>query len=176
MGDDDDAILVARVLAGSHSAFARLVDRHQQAVRLFLRRIAPSLDEADDLAQETFLSAWQNLSSWRGDASVRSWLCAIAWRKAKSARRSLFRRLVRNTGYAERMTLERGEDVETEERLALKVALDALPLEQRAAIALCLSEEFSHTEAAAILRLPLGTVKSHIARGRERLRTALGEP
>lgn len=176
MNDDDDAILVARALAGSHAAFARLVDRHQQAVRLFLRRIAPSLDEAEDLAQETFLSAWQRLSTWRGHASLRSWLCAIAWRKAKSARRSLFRRLMRNTGYTERMMLERGQDAEIEDRLVLKAALDALPLEQRAAIALCLAEEFSHAEAAAILRLPLGTVKSHIARGRERLRAALGEP
>jgi RNA polymerase sigma-70 factor (ECF subfamily) len=176
MSDDEDAILAARVLAGSHSAFARLVDRHQQAVRLFLRRIAPSLDEAEDLAQETFLSAWQSLASWRGDASLRSWLCAIAWRKARGARRSLFRRLVRNTGYAERMILERGKDVEPEDRLALKAALEALPLEQRAAVALCLSEEFSHTEAAAILGLPLGTVKSHVSRGRERLRAVLGEP
>ena len=63
---------------------------------------------------------------------------------------------------------------EAEDRLALADALANLPLEQRAAVVLCLSEDFSHAEAAAILGLPLGTVKSHISRGRERLLSVLG--
>jgi len=77
--------------AGSMVALSRLIDRHQQAVRAFLARIAGNRDEAEDLAQETFLTACSQLSHYRGDASVRTWLCAIAWRKAKSARRSWFR-------------------------------------------------------------------------------------
>ena len=59
--------------------------------------------------------------------------------------------------------------------MALKAALVALPFEQRAAVVLCLSEDFSHAEAAQALDLPLGTVKSHVARGRAKLLGVLGE-
>jgi len=60
-----------------------------------------------------------------------------------------------------------------EDRLAIKRALEALPFEQRAAVTLCLVCGFSHSEAAGILRAPLGTVKSHVLRGRERLVKAI---
>jgi RNA polymerase sigma-70 factor (ECF subfamily) len=60
-----------------------------------------------------------------------------------------------------------------EDRLAVRAALQALPLEQRAAVTLCLVCGFSHSEAAEILGAPLGTVKSHVVRGRERLREAI---
>ena len=59
--------------------------------------------------------------------------------------------------------------------MALKAALISLPLEQRAAVVLCLSEDFSHAEAAEALGVPLGTVKSHFARGRAKLLAVLGE-
>lgn len=58
--------------------------------------------------------------------------------------------------------------------MALKGALASLPMEQRAAVVLCLSEDFSHAEAAEALNLPLGTVKSHVARGRAKLLSVLG--
>lgn len=173
MDGEADAELVAASLRGSHSAFARLVDRHQQAVRGFLRRIAPSIAEADDLAQETFLTAWQSMGAWRGEASLRSWLCAIAWRKAKGAQRSLLRRLMRDAGYAERSALEGEEAPEADDALALKRALARLPLKERGALALCLGGAFSHTDAAAIMGVPVGTVKSHVTRGREKLRAML---
>lgn len=173
MADEEDAALVAAAREGSGAAFSRLVDRHQQAVRSFLRRLVDQPVDADDLAQETFVAAWAGLAAWRGDASVRSWLCGIAWKKAAAARRSLFRRLGRDFGYMDRAELERPTAPAAEDRLALAEALAALPLEQRAAVALCVAEDFSHSEAAAILKLPLGTVKSHVSRGRARLLAAL---
>lgn len=167
---DADQALVQAARAGSQPAFSRLIDRHQQALRAFLWRVADSRDEADDLAQETFLAAWSRLGDWRGQASFRSWLCAIAWRKAKSARRSVLRRLTRDHAYAERTKLETIEDgADREAQLALKTTLAGLPLEQRAAVSLCLGGDFSHAEAAEILGAPLGTVKSHVARGRLKL-------
>lgn len=175
MAAEDEAALVAAARAGSPAALARLIDAHQQAVRAFLRRVAPTWDAADDLAQETFLAACSKLSSWRGESSVRTWLCGIAWRKAKGAQRSFFRGLARDGAYAERAGLEQPRRVEAEDRLALAAALNELPLEQRAAVSLCLSEDFSHAEAALILDLPLGTVKSHVARGRARLLLLLEE-
>lgn len=162
-------------MEGSSLAFARLVDAHQQAVRGFLRRVCRDECEAEDLAQETFVTAWQGLSGFRGEASLRSWLCAIAWRKARDARRSLFRRHRREGDFLERDQLGRAAEVETEARLSVVKAMAGLPLEQRAAVALCLGQDFSHSEAAAILGLPLGTVKSHVVRGRARLLELLGE-
>ena len=169
---DDDSALIAAVRGGSEPAFNILVDRHQQAVRTFLRRLLGNNADADDLAQETFLAAWTQARSFRGEASVRSWLCGIAWRKAKGAQRSWFRRRARDAAHHE---LPSGGAVgaSMEDRLAVRRALLTLPLEQRAAVTLCLVCGFSHAEAAGILQAALGTVKSHVLRGRERLREAL---
>jgi RNA polymerase sigma factor (sigma-70 family) len=171
--DDDDIALVAAIRDGSELAFNTLVDRHQQAVRLFLRRLLGNEPDADDMAQETFLAAWTQARSFRCEASVRSWLCGIAWRKAKSAQRSWARRRSRDTGHYEQVSPDGVVAASMEDRLAVKRALLALPLEQRAAVTLCLVCGFSHSEAAAILGAPLGTVKSHVLRGRERLRAEM---
>jgi RNA polymerase sigma-70 factor (ECF subfamily) len=165
---DDDAALLTAVRSGSELAFNTLVDRHQQAVRTFLRRLLGNDADADDMAQETFLAAWTHARSFRGEASVRGWLCGIAWRKAKGAQRSWSRQRSRDTGHHE-LTLEASPASSMEDRLAIRRALQALPLEQRAAVTLCLVCGFSHAEAARVLGAPLGTVKSHVQRGRERL-------
>ena len=83
--ENSDQHLLEAARGGSSLAFGRLVDAHQQAVRAFLRRLCRDQAEADDLAQETFVTAWQSLARFRGEASLRSWLCAIAWRKARGA-------------------------------------------------------------------------------------------
>jgi RNA polymerase sigma-70 factor (ECF subfamily) len=166
---DDDLALVAEVRGGSELAFNRLVDRHQQAVRTFLRKVLSNDADADDMAQETFLTAWTHARSFRGESSVRGWLCAIAWRKAKGAQRSWAQRRARDTTYQKGQSPDNVAAPPMEDRLAVKRALQALPLEQRAAVTLCLVCGFSHSEAAAILGTPLGTVKSHVLRGRERL-------
>jgi RNA polymerase sigma-70 factor (ECF subfamily) len=173
--EDDEGTLIAQVREGSQRAFNVLVDGHQQAVRGFLRRLLASPADADDIAQETFLAAWEGVRDYRGGASVRSWLCAIAWRKAKSAQRAWFRRRVREAGYEMTSTREREHEASAEDRLAVKQAMLALPIEQRAAAALCLAEGFSHAEAAQVLSAPLGTVKSHVARAKARLLRALSE-
>jgi len=177
MAPDPDIELVAAARAGSRIAFSALIDRHQPAVRAFLRRVASNAEEADDLAQETFVTAWAQAPGWRGEAGVRTWLCAIAWRKARGARRAWFRSLARDGGYAERSALEQaGGGPDAADRLALAAAMAELPADQRAAVALCLAQDFSHAEAAQVLGLPLGTVKSHVQRGRAKLLSALGEP
>ena len=173
--DDDDETLVERIREGSDRAFNLLIDRHQHAVRGFLRRLLSSAADADDIAQETFLAAWEGVRDYRGGASVRSWLCAIAWRRAKSAQRSWFRSRAREGGYQQNVSDETEPQASAEDRLAVKQALLTLPIEQRAAVALCLAEGFSHAEAAVALGAPLGTVKSHVTRGKERLLNALSE-
>jgi RNA polymerase sigma factor (sigma-70 family) len=169
---DQDAALLAAVCEGSRHAFNMLVDRHQQAVRVFLRRVV-GRNDADDVAQEAFLAVWTQARSFQGDAPVRSWLFGIAWRKAKDLQRSWFRRRRRDTAWHE-MGSDR-EEFSGDVQHTLEQALATLSLDQRAAVTLCLAYGFTNKEAAEALRMPLGTVKSHVTRGRERLRKVLGD-
>jgi RNA polymerase sigma factor (sigma-70 family) len=170
--NQDDAALLAAVCEGSRRAFNLLVDRHQQAVRVFLRRVVGRTD-ADDVAQETFLAVWTQARSFHGDAPVRTWLFGIAWRKAKDMQRSWFRRRSRDTAW--QATGSDREEFVGDIQHALEKALATLSLDQRAAVTLCLAHGFTHDEAAEALRMPLGTVKSHVTRGRDRLREVLGD-
>jgi len=167
-----DETLVAAAQAGSSEAFSRLVDRHQQAVRAFLRRACGDWAMADDLAQETFLAAWPRIGRLKTGASVRAWLCGIAYRKHLTARRSDARSRVREEAWE--VDRETTRDVAPADKVALDRAMAALPPDQRACVALCLAADFSHAEASEALDLPLGTVKSHVTRGRARLLAALG--
>jgi len=172
--EDDDPALLAAVCDGSERAFNTLIDRHQQAVRNFLRGIA-AREDADDIAQETFLAAWTQARAFRGGSSVRSWLFSIAWRKAKDAQRWWFRRWRRDTAFHDLGETDSAEDAAGPERAALRQALSSLSIDQKAAVVMCLAHGFTHAEAAEALDIPLGTIKSHVTRGREKLREALGD-
>jgi RNA polymerase sigma-70 factor (ECF subfamily) len=167
-----DGALVVAAQAGSTGAFARLVERHQQPLRAFLRRASGDWALADDLAQETFLTAWSRIGQLQAGDSVRAWLCGIGYRKHLTASRAAGRSRSRERAYEAEKPPPGG--AMTDERLALEAAMADLPPDQRACVALCLAADFSHAEAAEALGLPLGTVKSHVSRGRERLLQALG--
>lgn len=167
-----DGPLVRAARSGSQAAFARLVSLHQPALRSFLRRLNGVWSEADDIAQEALVTAWSNLQRLREDDGFRPWLFGIAYRKALTARRSGVRAAARDGAWAEEETGPEG--VSAEERMSLERALSGLPDDQRAAVVLCLGEGWTHAEAAQALELPLGTVKSHVARGRDRLPAELG--
>jgi RNA polymerase sigma-70 factor (ECF subfamily) len=149
------------------------VDAHGQAVRNFLRRICPNTDEADDLAQDTFITAWTTLRGLKDPARFQSWIMGIAWRKAKSRTRSMARTRARETEWQINGETGTGQ-INPDEALALRQAMAELAPEPRAAIALCLGAGMSHSEVANALSLPLGTVKSHVARSRARLAAILG--
>jgi RNA polymerase sigma factor (sigma-70 family) len=173
--EGDDESLLAEIRGGSERAFNTLIDRHQQAVRTFLRGITADRADADDIAQETFLAAWTQAKSFRGQGSVRSWLFSIAWRKAKGSQRQWFRAARRDTVYHEVFTGDEVQETPAEDRIALRQALQSLPLDQRASVTLVLGSGYTHAEAAEMLGIPLGTIKSHVLRGRERLRGILGD-
>lgn len=167
-----DEELVAAAKAGSTGAFARLVERHQQPLRAFLRRTCGDWALADDLAQDAFLEAWSKIGRLESGASVRAWLCGIGYHKHLTALRTRGRDRVRDTAYAAENPPSSGAI--SDERLTLEAAMSELPADQRACVALCLAADFSHAEAAQALGLPLGTVKSHVTRGRTRLLAVLG--
>lgn len=172
MNAPSDAQLIAAARRGDQLAFTRLVTLHQQGVRGFLRRTCGDTGEADDLAQETFLTVWQRLADYRGEASLRTWLCGIAFRKLQDARRSQARARRRDGDYLDTLD-QSAAPLDPALHIALGKAMAALPLDQRACVALCLAAGFSHVEAAQALEMPLGTVKSHVNRAREHLLAAL---
>jgi RNA polymerase sigma-70 factor (ECF subfamily) len=169
----NDADLVARVLVDDdHHAFAELVRNHQSAVRGLLRQLTRSDGGlADDLAQETFLRAYKNLRSFRGEAKFSTWLYRIAYncfREDARKRKEL-------VGLDETQ-LEGEQDPQTVDpalRHDLMQALQLLPLHERSANVLCCQNGLSHDEAARVLEIPLGTVKTNVLRGREKLKKIL---
>jgi RNA polymerase sigma-70 factor (ECF subfamily) len=166
-----EAAWVRSAQAGSADAFGRLVHMHQQGLRAFLRRLSGNAADADDLAQDTFVFAWEHIGRFEAGRSFRPWLFGIAWRKQRERKRSWLRLVKRETAAA---TPDTGFTPDPGLKLDLVKAAGCLPLEQRAAVLLCLGAEFTHAEAAEALAMPLGTVKSHVARGREKLAVMLG--
>ena len=159
---DGDELLARKAAAGDVAAFTELVRRHERRVRAFLARLTRG-DGADDLAQETFLKAWRMAAGFRGEGSYEGWLLRIAWRLFLSGRRLRTEEPVEVSGEGD------GHRPDEEGRIDADRAMARLPERERAAALLCLGEGYSHSEAAAILELPLGTLKSVVARARAEL-------
>lgn len=167
---------------GDAAAFGRIVAAHQGRVRALLRRLCGGdTHRADELAQETFIRAWQALPGFRGEALLATWLYRIAVHTARAEAR-LGRERVARTSQA----IEVGDDAPPSDGAApmaqdgardwsldLARALAALPEPQREALSLCYFADLPHPEAAAAMGVPLGTLKSHLARGKASLRVQL---
>ena len=170
----DEARLVAEARGGDMRAYGRLVDANQAPVRAFLRRLSGNSADADDLAQEAFARTWEVLARFDGASRLKTFVCGVALQYWRRRRRADGRRVAREEAYAALGTEADEPHARADQKLALRRAMEALPEDQRAAVSLCLGQDFTHAEAAEILRLPLGTVKSHVLRGRARLQQALG--
>ena len=169
-----DSDLIASVLLNEdHAAFGELVRRHQSAVRHFLLHLSGADQaEVDDLAQETFVQAWRGLSTFRANSAFSTWLLGIAHNHWRNARRR------RRTEPLEPVHEARAETLPPPSSLSdlrhdLDLALRCLGEEERTALHLFYQQGLSHSEIAAVLKWPLGTVKTNINRGREKLRPLL---
>lgn len=169
----EEARLIGLARGGDLAAFGKLVDAHQAPVRAFLRRLAGNYADADDLSQDAFTRTWEVLHRYDGASSLRTFICGVAYQYWRRNRRASARRQAREDAYAELADPDSEPHARAPQRLALRRAMDDLPQEQRATLALCLGQDFTHAEAAEVLGLPLGTVKSHVTRGRAKLRAAL---
>lgn len=161
--------LAAQAAAGDVAAFTALVRVHEAAVRRFLDRLTRG-EGGDDIAQDVFLRAWRSAAAFRGDGSYRGWLLRIAWTEFLASRRAAGRRAARDQAAFE---LERAPQRDAEAVLDLARALGGLDERERAAASLCFGEGCSHSEAAEIMALPLGTLKSILARARAALASRL---
>lgn len=157
---------------GDKSArYENMVRAHQGVIRAFLRRLTNNHAEADDLAQDTFIKAYDNFDAVEDFASIKPWLFQIAYRTFLDSYRKARRRESLAVGMEDPATETPGPSGAA---MDIAAAMTSLPPDMRAAVMLCLSYGMTHSEAAAALSMPLGTVKSHVNRGRERLKASLG--
>ena len=168
-----DADLVARVLLhDDHHAFAELVRRHQSSIRGLLRQLTRTdVALADDLGQETFLRAYKNIRSFRGEARFSTWLYRIAYNCFREEARK--RKELVGIDETQLEAEPDPQSVDPALKHDLMHALQLLPLHERSAILLCCQNGLSHNETARVLDIPLGTVKTNVLRGREKLKKLL---
>jgi RNA polymerase sigma-70 factor (ECF subfamily) len=169
-----DQQLINRVLKKQDQhAFAQLVLRHQSSLRRWTRRLCvdePNL--ADDLAQEVFLKAYIALASYRAEAAFSTWLFRIAFNLAAQRWRQKKHHWADEA--EEQDVLNPNCDyARWEAKKDISAALKYLSPAQQLAIGLCFEEGLSHEEAALIMHIPLGTLKTHVNRGKQKLQHLL---
>lgn len=169
-----DAELIARAVASDdRAAFGELVRRHQSAVRHFLRHLARDAALADDLAQETFVQAWRRLQQFRAEASFLTWLLGIAHNHWRNARRKQREHAPLEAAEASTAAAVPAGAALSDLQQDLDIALRQLSADEQLALHLAYQQGLSHGEIAALLDWPLGTVKTHLARSKEKLRHLL---
>lgn len=172
---NDDAECVRRMLAGQVNDYRVLVQRHQDSIYRFVRNIIGHRQEAEDVTQDVFVSAYKNLASFDSQrATFSTWLFTIARNRAINQLKSRRNETLVGSGPEPTDSHLPHDTVEERELLEqLNLALDALPVDQKTAFVLAEIEELSHGEIAAIEHISVGTVKSRVHRARQRLQAAL---
>jgi len=180
-----DAQLIARALVtDDRHAFAELVKRHQSSVRACLSKLtAGNHALADDLAQDTFVLAWRNLKSFRQEARFSTWLYRIAtncWlADARKRKEELLGDRADAVADDEDATMPHIDAMHADHarasslKMDLERAMAVLSDAERAAIVQCYHNDLTHEEAAYVLGCPVGTVKTHVLRGKQKLKAAL---
>jgi RNA polymerase sigma-70 factor, ECF subfamily len=176
-----DEELLQLVRRGDADAFAVVYQRHASSAFSLAYRMLGTRAAAEDVTQEAFLSAWRSAARYdSARGSVRTWLLGIVRNRAIDAmRRGRVRDFprVEDEAAAERLDSGRRTDAEAarhEEAAAIQAAIQALPREQSRVIELAYFGGFSHTEIAAMIDAPVGTVKGRMRLGLKKLREELG--
>jgi RNA polymerase sigma-70 factor (ECF subfamily) len=177
---DDSTDLVRRIARGDREAFGRFYDRHAPLVFTFALRLMRSRPDAEDLLQDVFLQVWRQAGGYsEARGHPEAWLLTITRSRGIDKLRSIRRRgeqLVpseESAGTARRAVAESGA-AHSEAKLAATDALAGLPAAQRTVLELAYFDGLTQTEIAARLGEPLGTVKTRMRSGLERLRNLLG--
>lgn len=157
--NEEDFALSRRAAAGDSAAFATLVEKYEGALRAFLLRMGAA-EIADDIAQEAFLKAWRSAGQYDGRARYSTWLTSIAWRCRLDE--------LRRRGIAQ--DSEVATDEADSSAAEINDMLSRLSESERASLVLCEGHGWTHHEAAGLLGLPLGTLKSTVARAKAKCR------
>ncbi len=176
-----DAELVERARGGDRDAFGELVERHQQAVFRTALAALRSREEAEEVAQDALVAAMEKLDGFRGEASFKTWLLAITWRKAIDRRRGVaewFRRFVSSDRedapepVSPRPSHEQ-DLIDAEGRGTVRRLVRKLPPKYRDALLLSASGDHTFEEIGTLLGIPTGTAKWRAMEGRRLLRKKL---
>ena len=176
-----DSELVELARQGDTGAFGELVERHESAVLRTARVVCRSCEEAEEVAQEAFVAAWQKLDGFRGEAQFKTWLLTITWRHALTRRASVWRRLRQFTssdedGYVEpRGRVRTAEQALADSELVAEVRhlVGALPRKLREPLLLAAAGDCTFQEMSRMLGVPTGTLKWRVMEARRRLKQAL---
>jgi RNA polymerase sigma-70 factor (ECF subfamily) len=177
-GGDSDAILVERALGGDDAAFAQLMARHKQWAFRFVRRYVGNADDAYDVLQDTFFSAWLALARYQPQRPFDIWLRRIALNKCRDrARREAVRRVFSGFTGAEPEAADLPDNAAGPETQAaagqeleqLERSLASLPRSLKEPLLLTALEGLSHQQAGEVLGLNAKAVEMRIYRARERL-------
>lgn len=185
--DLDDMRLVEGLREGANWAYEDLITRYQQPVYALALRLLTGQSEAGDVVQEVFLKIFRNISSFRGQSSLKTWIYRITVNEAHNARRWFFRHRRReveldgadaNSPSWKDAIADGGRSpfdvaVSREQQVIIEAALERINPIFREAVALRDIADLSYEEIASVLGVSLGTVKSRILRGREALRDEL---
>lgn len=177
----DDAQLVIASRNGDQDAFALLVQYHQRRVFNLVYRMVQDYEEANEVTQEAFLAAWQGLPSFRGDASFATWLYRIAYncclkqlelhKRDKNIQSAL---QVEYTHEYTQIDEQANAELEAQDRQeVVRTQLSNLPAKYRMVLVLRHLQEKTYEEMAEILKMPIGTVKTHLFRARNLLKERL---
>jgi RNA polymerase sigma-70 factor (ECF subfamily) len=173
--DERDALLVRRMAAGDPEAHRLLYERHAAGLLRYLRARLDGAPQAEELLQEVMVAAWRQAGAFRGDSRVRTWLFGMAhhlaaklWRRRALESRHSGPEL--DDGWHAGLARSDGRMDRVDERIDLEGALRLLPWEQRAVLDLILVHGLPEAEAAAILGIAVGTVKSRLHRAKAALR------
>ena len=175
----EDDVLVRRAREGDASSFGELVERHERRTYNLCLRMVGNPEDALDAMQDTFLTAYRKLGSFRGEAAFTTWLHRVTVNACYDLLRKRQRGPALRTTPDEQPEIERGPPHPdhadtTAGTIDVQRALEQVPEEFRAALVLHDVQDVSVQEVAAILEVPVGTVKSRLHRGRVALARALG--
>ena len=181
-----DELLLRRAQSGDTEAFEKLIEPLEQLIWRVCWHYTGDRGAAEDCGQEAMIRIWRNLGGYRGDCTLESWVyriaanCCMDWLRKKKRDRSESIEPLREKGFDQADTAPGTEDrvVAADERKRLREAIAQLPEEQRDALVMTQLERISYEEAASILNVSEGTVKSRVNRAKARLKellTAEGE-
>jgi RNA polymerase sigma-70 factor, ECF subfamily len=179
--EQDDVQLVKAGQRGDQDAFALLVQRHQRFVFNLSLRMVQDYEDASEVTQEAFLAAWQGLPSFRGEANFTTWLYRIAYhcclRQLERRKRERFLQTVLQAEQIlDGMNREKqGEDIleRRDRQVAVREQMEHLPGKYRVVLILRHLQEMTYEEMAAVLSMPVGTIKTHLFRARNLLKERL---
>ena len=172
MNREDEKVLIQAIKAGDFRQFERLIVAYQKPLYVFIWRMVQDEDDAKDICQDTFFKAYKKIKSFKEKSKFSSWLFQIGYRKTLDfiAKKKRQRIVLDKMGAKSQMASNEEEFEIKQADRAIGKMIDDLQQNHRTALHLFYKEEMTYKEIAAVMRVPINTVKSHIHRGKEIIR------